>query len=125
MKRDWRRFRAGDEYFPPGTHVWQLDVVDGHLTVAVSAPRNNVGWHMSISHRRSVVSPFTGKPVPGRIPTWEEIRDARYDLVPDDVTVAMLLPPSSEYVDIHPTTMHLHQVSGDTGGLAQWVAAQP
>lgn len=38
------------------------------------------GWHLSISH-------------PSRYPTWDEIRDARYDLVPDGCTLAMLLPP--------------------------------
>lgn len=80
---------------------------------------------MSISHRLSLVSPFTGKPVPGRLPTWEEIHDARYDLVPDDVTMAMILPPAVEYVNLHPTTMHLHQITGDSGEPAQWVVLVP
>jgi len=54
-------------------------------------------WHVSISH-------------PSRYPTWDEIADVRYALVPDDVTLAMLLPPRSEYVNAHPTTMHLWQI---------------
>lgn len=32
---------------------------------------------------------------------------------PDDVTMAMLLPPRSEYVNVHSTTFHLWQVPGD------------
>lgn len=56
------------------------------------------GWHMSISH-------------PTRYPTWDEIRDARYALVPDEVTMAMLLPPRSEYVNVHENCFHLWQVA--------------
>ncbi|MEW6104774.1 MAG: hypothetical protein AB1563_00180 [Bacillota bacterium] len=58
------------------------------------------GWHMSISH-------------PTRYPTWDEIRDARYAFVPDEVTMAMLLPPRSEYVNVHENCFHLWQV-GET-----------
>ncbi len=54
-------------------------------------------WHLSISH-------------PSRYPSWEEIRDARYALVPDGVTMAMLLPPKDQYVNIHPNCFHLWQV---------------
>lgn len=111
---------------PRGTRAYQREVSDGHLTVFVCGAMEREalgGWHLSISHRRSVVDPFTGRPVPGRIPTWEEIRDARYDLVPDDVTMAMLLPPSSEYVNVHVTTMHLHEVGGDDGEPTRWRAA--
>jgi len=55
------------------------------------------GWHMSISH-------------PSRYPTWNEIRDARYELLPDDCTMAMLLPPKAEYVNLHPNCFHLHEI---------------
>jgi hypothetical protein len=59
-----------------------------------------VGWHVSIS-------------TPYRNPTWEEIRQARYDLVPDDVTMAMLLPPREEYINLHQFCFHLYQVPAD------------
>jgi hypothetical protein len=59
-----------------------------------------VGWHMSIS-------------TPYRNPTWEEIRQARYDLVPDEVTMAMLLPPKEEYINVHSFCFHLYQVPED------------
>jgi len=57
-------------------------------------------WHMSIST-------YT------RYPTWNEIRDAWYALKPPeckDVTVAMMLPPEREYVNLHPNCFHLHEI---------------
>lgn len=60
----------------------------------------NIGWHLSIScdHRN---------------PTWEEIKAARYDLIPDDVTIAMILPPTSQYVNVHNFCFHLHQIPNE------------
>ena len=55
-----------------------------------------IGWHLSVS-------------VPYRYPTWDEIAAARYDLVPDEVTMAMFLPPRAEYVNIHNNCFHLHE----------------
>lgn len=54
-------------------------------------------WHLSIAH-------------PDRYPSWDEIADARYELVPDDVTMALLLPPPGEYVNEHPHCFHLWQI---------------
>jgi hypothetical protein len=87
-----------------GTRVWQRNVHDGHLTAMVA--KEPAGWHLSISHRTN-----TAPPRPGRYPTWDEIADARYQLLPDQITVAMLLPPSSEYVNAHQTTFHLHEIT--------------
>jgi hypothetical protein len=58
------------------------------------------GWHMSISH-------------PTRNPTWEEIKQARYDHCPHDVTMAMILPPTDEYVNLHNFCFHLHQIPNE------------
>ena len=57
-------------------------------------------WRMSIANRY-------------RYPTWEEIKNARYKFVPDEVTMAMLLPPKSEYVNIHENCFHLHEIEGE------------
>jgi len=57
-------------------------------------------WHLSISAH-------------GRYPTWDEIADARYALCPDYITMALLLPPPWEYVNLHENTFHLHQIEGD------------
>lgn len=54
-------------------------------------------WHLSIS-------------CPDRNPTWEEIKQARYDLCPHDIAMAMILPPTEQYVNIHQFTFHLHQI---------------
>ncbi|MDR6861940.1 hypothetical protein [Phycicoccus sp. 3266] len=63
-------------------------------------------WHLSVSH-------------PKRYPTWDEIADARERFIPDDVTMAMLLPPKAEYVNLHETTMQLWQVKPESiGGTA-------
>jgi hypothetical protein len=51
-------------------------------------------WHLSISRD-------------DRYPGWEEIKDARYALLPLDLTFAMLLPPPSDYVNAHPNCFHL------------------
>ena len=97
----------------PGTRGWQRDVADGHLSVLVGrepVPVANgdrvILWHLSISHRTN-----ERVPRPGRYPTWDEISDARYQFIPDSVTMAMLLPPRAEYVNAHPTTFHLWEVS--------------
>ena len=56
-------------------------------------------WHLSISH-------------PDRYPTWDEICDARYALLPDDCVMAQLLPPRREYVNLHPNCFHLWEIEG-------------
>ena len=67
-------------------------------------------WHLSIAH-------------PERYPSWDEIHDARYRLVPDSVTMGMLLPPRAEYVNVHPNCFHLWEVEDPRGSTALWVPA--
>lgn len=62
------------------------------------------GWHLSISHHR-------------RLPTWEEVREARYHFVPDEITMAMILPPKSQYVNMHRWCFHLWQTEGEHGTI--------
>lgn len=66
---------------------------DTRIAVAVELGR----WHMSISCK-------------DRDPTWDEIATARYRLIPDRVTMAMLLPPMREYVNLHDHVFHLHEM---------------
>lgn len=54
-------------------------------------------WHISISH-------------PSRYPTWDEIKDIRYQLAPNDIYMAILLPPVEQYVNIHPNCFHLWEI---------------
>lgn len=98
----------------PGARVYQRQVHDGHLSVLVgrepAGDRGSLIWHLSISHRTNDATPQ-----PGRYPTWDEIAAARYLFCPDGVTMAMLLPPKSEYVNAHTTTFHLWEVPGEVG----------
>lgn len=61
----------------------------GNLEVVVcQEPVNGrMLWHLSISHSK-------------RHPTWDEIKAARYWLLPSEITVGMLLPPPEEYVNV-------------------------
>lgn len=68
----------------------------GHCSIIVGTIPG-LGWHLSITH-------------PTRYPSWDEIADARYTLLPDDVTMAMILPPKAQYVNLHPNSFHLHQI---------------
>lgn len=60
-------------------------------------PNEKMLWHLSMAHHE-------------RYPTWDEIADVRYSLVPDNVTMAMLLPPMNDYVNDHPYCLHLWQI---------------
>lgn len=46
---------------------------------------------------------------PGRYPTWDEISSIK-DIVFPDRSMAMLLPPRSEHVNIHETCLHIWEV---------------
>ena len=54
-------------------------------------------WHLSVSH-------------PRRYPTWDELEAIRYAVLPDEKTFAILFPPMSQYVNVHPNCFHLHEV---------------
>ena len=109
----WHQVNAVPIGVEPGTKAYQKDVADGHLTAFVSPPYGKNGWHISISHRTRTLSPTTGKPMPGRLVTWDELKEARYRFTPNKVTMALILPPKEEYVNIHPTTMHLWEIPAE------------
>lgn len=47
---------------------------------------------------------------PLRLPSWDEMRTARERMTPDRVTMALILPPRAQYVNIHPNCLHLWQI---------------
>ena len=55
-------------------------------------------FHLSISH------------LGGRYPTWDEIADARYDLMPNDCDCAILLPPTYDYLNIKGNVFHVWEI---------------
>lgn len=88
-KAKWRRIQhpLGGDWFAWGE-------------VAVCVTREGGEWHLSISH-------------PRRYPTWTEIRQAWYDLVPGagvDFEGAIILPRNCEYVNLHPNCFHVYQL---------------
>jgi hypothetical protein len=114
---DWVRVPRGeyDEFLAratkaPNLRTYQRDAGDGHLTACVGAELQADGprWHMSISHRTN-----EHPPKPGRYPTWDEIKDARYRLMPQDIYVAQILPPPGEFVNLHGTTFHLWEIPAE------------
>lgn len=80
---------------PPPLAPWARAFKAGECFIMVAKEAG--GWHLSISCQ-------------DRYPTWDEIKQARYELLPDNVTMAMLLPPKEEYVDVHPNCFHLHEI---------------
>jgi len=42
-----------------------------------------------------------------RYPTWDEIKDAKYSLTPNDLTMVMIFPKPEDYVNIHNFCFHL------------------
>lgn len=113
---DWHECKPVKMPYGATMRVFQAMVDGGHLNVLVGREPMPEGhqWHLSISFRSNSVLNGRGGPMPGnRLPTWEEISEARYRFCPDETYMAMILPPKSEYVNLHPTTMHLHEVPGD------------
>lgn len=72
----------------------------GECKVIVSGEfeRASHGWHFSISH-------------PTRYPTWEEQKQARYELIPDEVYMVSFMPPRKEFVNRHPNCFHWWELS--------------
>jgi hypothetical protein len=83
---------------PDGTEAYRWG--DLMLMVSGEQERAEIGWHISISH-------------PHRYPTWDEIYTARYDFCPSEIDMAIFLPKKSEYVNIHPDCVHVHQIRDD------------
>lgn len=61
-------------------------------------------WHLSISHLT-------------RYPTWDEIKVARYELTPHDVSMAMILPRPDEFVNVpaQDNVFHLWEIDDPRG----------
>jgi hypothetical protein len=57
---------------------------------------DNDKYHLSISHHR-------------RQPSWNEIKEIKYQLLPD-TNMTISLPPKNEYVNIHNNCFHIFEV---------------
>jgi hypothetical protein len=54
-------------------------------------------FHLSVSH-------------PTRDPEWREVKRARYKLIPEEITVAVVLPPKRDYKNLHKHCFHLWEI---------------
>ena len=89
--------KFADQYRAQGMELVGLYKINTWLHVIVTRDGKKALWHMSVSH-------------PRRYPTWDEIREIRYAILPDNITMGMLLPPIAQYVNLHPNCFHLHEV---------------
>lgn len=70
----------------------------GPIRVLISQDGESGYWHMSISHAS------------GRYPGWDEVADARYDLLPHDIDIGLILPPPKDYVNMHKAVLQLTEI---------------
>ncbi len=57
-------------------------------------------WHLSISRK-------------DRLPTYDELKDARYQFLPDVEYAIQVFPPKSEFVNLHTFCLHLWELASD------------
>jgi hypothetical protein len=80
------------------TNAYFREYLLGECPVVVT--REGGRWHLSISH-------------PRRYPTWDEIAEARYRLLPKTQTFALPLPPAAEYINLHKNCFHVYEIAAD------------
>lgn len=109
LQHSYRTFTEGDIYrdgrFPlfykkivvvSDTEFKQFRM--GRCLVFVSIDGGN--YHLSIS-------------TPDKLPSYEEMKEARYKFCPDEIYMAEIFPPKSEFINVHPYCRHLWQIDID------------
>lgn len=108
--------RTAKTYLPnPGELPWPPGVSPASMGLEPNARRFRMGGCIVIVGSTPAAGYYLSISCAHRYPTWDEVAHARYALIPDHVTMAMILPPSGEYVNVHPHCLHLWQVAGETG----------
>lgn len=79
--------------------------VDENLHIKVTSAKEGGRWHMSISH-------------PERLPTWDEIKEAREIALPPNVFFCLPFPPKEFWINIHDYCLHLWEIQD------QWLVEQ-
>ncbi len=94
MNRQWVDLKTSTALPVESTDVRVCE--SGYLRAIVS--RDLGYWHLSVSHRSGIY------------PNWDQLADARYDLIPHDVDMALILPPPGNYVNANPGVLQLTEV---------------
>ncbi len=84
---------------------WKL----GECSVILTHNGYAFGWHLSIAN-------------PHRYPKWDEIAEARYRCLPPENTVALLLPPQEEYINLHKNCFQLREIPDQANLLSMYEA---
>lgn len=50
---------------------------------------------------------------PDALPSYAELKAARYVFCPDEIYMAEIFPPKSEFINVHPYCRHLWQIDID------------
>lgn len=79
-----------NEDFKPG--IYQ----EGECIIFVTI--ENGGYHLSISHLT-------------RLPTYDELKAARYKYCPDNCYMAQIFPPKADFVNLHPFCLHVYEIA--------------
>lgn len=94
-------------HLPHGARGYYASCDDGFLRAIVGLePAGKDGemiWHISVSHVNKSLKH-------DRYPSWDELKHAKYQLVPDDVPMVLIFPSkAAKYVDVSPNCLHLWQ----------------
>lgn len=101
----WKRRQDLESSLPPGHRCYTAAAEDGLFKAVVSkdpaGPGGKLIWHLSVSKVDRHGSP-------DRCPTWDELKSAKYQLVPEDVCMVLIFPrKSAPYVNVATTCLHL------------------
>ena len=98
-------------------HNYQKPIPPGFLIVMVQKRRPerdegfpNGRWHLSMSHNMMFRQPGASMNAPGRLPTWKELKEARYKFLSPEVNMALMFPPMRLYYSFHETCLHMIQI---------------
>lgn len=86
---EWRQISPG--IAPIGAVAFRLYSLV--ILCSVDTTPESTWLHVSVSHAH-------------RLPTWDELREIKETLM-GDVLVVQVLPPKSEYVNVHQNCLHL------------------
>ena len=73
--------------------------IDGQCRIIITKDPTETGlkWHLSISCEN-------------RLPTYNELKNARYKYLHDNLQIAQIFPPKAEFVNMHPFCLHLWEL---------------
>ena len=115
MKNFFELFQM-DETPPPPEALTRADPKDwrrepdgfmGTSGHAAFKHRRKFGLQVLVSHIPSNDSLHVSVSLPGKLPSWEDLKLVKNTFIGPDKMAFQVLPPRSEYVNLHPYCLHL------------------